>query len=120
MAWLAPVILVVRGARVVVRGVLQVLITTALRLRPGRCCREEISTCNLNSFGIVVFSQSSCPEDVKLVQTWPNYGTGNTEPDQVPTVLHHANARSCESVGGLTSFSDSVSSLISDYFYILA
>ena len=42
-------------------------------------------------FTSVAFAHTTSPEEVKLVQTWPNGGIGNSSADQVPTEVHYTN-----------------------------
>lgn len=37
----------------------------------------------------MAFAHTACPKDVKLVQTWPNAGIGNSSADQVPTEIRY-------------------------------
>ncbi|KAF8243917.1 hypothetical protein K440DRAFT_611241 [Wilcoxina mikolae CBS 423.85] len=43
------------------------------------------------TFTSVAFAHTASPEEVKLVQTWPNGGIGNASADQVPTEVHYTN-----------------------------
>jgi hypothetical protein len=45
------------------------------------------------TFTSVAFAHSASPEDVKLVQTWPNGSIGNSSADQVPSVVYYTNPR---------------------------
>jgi hypothetical protein len=52
------------------------------------------------TFTAVAWAHSAAPEDVKLVQTWPNGSTGNPSADQVPTELQYLNASTREKLWG--------------------
>ncbi|KAI5783433.1 hypothetical protein FPQ18DRAFT_356158 [Pyronema domesticum] len=43
------------------------------------------------TFTSVAFAHTASPDEVKLVQTWPNGGTGNSSANQVPTEVHYTN-----------------------------
>ncbi|KAI5812785.1 hypothetical protein BZA77DRAFT_323306 [Pyronema omphalodes] len=43
------------------------------------------------TFTSVAFAHTASPEEVKLVQTWPNGGIGNASAEQVPTEVHYTN-----------------------------
>ncbi|KAF8544623.1 hypothetical protein BDD12DRAFT_723315 [Trichophaea hybrida] len=43
------------------------------------------------TFTSVAFAHTASPEEVKLVQSWPNSSTGNSSADQVPTEIHYTN-----------------------------
>ena len=51
-------------------------------------------------FTSVAWAHHSSPEDVKLVQTWPNGSTGNGSADQVPTEVHYTNPLTREKTWG--------------------
>jgi hypothetical protein len=52
------------------------------------------------SFTSAAFARSSSPEEIKLVQTWPNCGTSDPESNQVSTELHYANPEKLENIWG--------------------
>jgi len=55
--------------------------------------RNILTTRFLFRYTSVAFCHSSSPEEVKLVQTWPNNSTGNGSADQVPTEIYYTNPR---------------------------
>jgi len=51
-------------------------------------CPPALALCRFTS---VAFAHSSSPDEVKLVQTWPNGSAGNSSADQVPSVVYYTN-----------------------------
>jgi hypothetical protein len=51
-------------------------------------------------FTSVAFAHSASPEEVKLVQTWPNCGVSGTGSDQVPTELYYTSPEKRETIWG--------------------
>jgi len=45
------------------------------------------------SFTTVAFAHSLAPNEVKLVDTWPNRSTGHTSAQKVPTEIRYTNVR---------------------------
>lgn len=71
--------------------------------KPGQSTSEAQFVVGVDfgtTFTSVAFAHSASPEAVKLVQNWPNGGTGNSSADQVPTVVTYTNPQTRQKCWG--------------------